>query len=86
MSGRTAGIIGMVCGDLTIFTYAQAIWNGFTGMSEVFFLALFCGGISELIAHNGGIVWLIEKLRKMMHGEKSAQVGMAAMVSLASNL
>jgi len=49
----------------------------------VFFLALFCGGISELIAHNGGIVWLIEKLRKTMKGGKSAQVGMAAMVSLA---
>ena len=51
-----AGIIGMACGDLTVFTYAQAIWNGFTGMSEVFFLALFCGGLSELIAHHGGIV------------------------------
>ena len=79
----TAGIIGMICGNLTIFTYAQAIWNGFTGMSEVFFLALFCGGISELIAHNGGIVWLIEKLRGMMRGEKSAQIGTAALVSLA---
>ena len=79
----SAGVIGMVCGDLTVFTYAQAIWNGFTGMSEVFFLALFCGGISELIAHNGGIVWLIEKLRKMMRGEKSAQVGMSVLVSLA---
>ena len=79
----SAGVIGMVCGDLTVFTYAQAIWNGFTGMSEVFFLALFCGGISELIAHNGGIVWLIEKLRSMMKGEKSAQVGMSVLVSLA---
>ena len=79
----SAGFIGMFCGDLTVFTFAQAIWNGFTGMSEVFFLALFCGGISELIAHNGGIVWLIEKLRKMMHGSKSAQVGMAMLVSLA---
>ena len=79
----SAGFIGMLCGDLTVFTFAQAIWNGFTGMSEVFFLALFCGGISELIAHNGGIVWLIEKLRKMMHGSKSAQVGMAVLVSLA---
>ncbi|MBR5472024.1 MAG: Na+/H+ antiporter NhaC family protein [Oscillibacter sp.] len=78
-----AGIIGMVCGDLTIFAYAQAIWNGFTGMSEVFFLALFCGGISELIAHNGGIAWLIEKLRKTMRGSKSAQVGVSALVSLA---
>ena len=78
-----AGIIGMACGDLTIFTYAQAIWNGFTGMSEIFFLALFCGGLSELIAHHGGIVWLIEKLRGMMRGNKSAQVGMAVLVSLA---
>ena len=78
-----AGVIGMACGNLDVFTYAQAIWNGFTGMSEVFFLALFCGGISELIAHNGGIVWLIEKLRGMMRGSKSAQVGISALVSLA---
>ena len=79
----SAGIIGLCAGDLTIFTFAQDIWNGFTGMSEVVFLALFCGGISELIAHNGGIVWLIEKLRKMMHGGKSAQIGMSVLVSLA---
>lgn len=79
----SAGIIGMLGGELTVFTFAQAIWNGFTGMSEIFFLALFCGGLSEMIAHNGGIVWLIEKLRGMMHGNKSAQVGIAALVSLA---
>ena len=79
----SAGIIGLCAGDLTIFTFAQDIWNGFTGMSEVFFLALFCGGISELIAHNGGIVWLIEKLRGMMHSGKSAQLGITALVSLA---
>lgn len=78
-----AGIIGIAAGDLTVFTLAQQIWNGFTGMSEIFFLALFCGGLSELIAHNGGIVWLLERLRRMMRGNKSAQVGIAAMVSLA---
>ena len=78
-----AGIIGIAAGDLTVFTLAQHIWNGFTGMSEIFFLALFCGGLSELIAHNGGIVWLLEKLRRMMRGNRSAQVGVAAMVSLA---
>ena len=78
-----AGVIGVIGGELTIFTFAQAIWNGFTGMNEIFFLALFCGGLSEMIAHNGGIVWLIEKLRSMMHGNKSAQLGIAALVSLA---
>ena len=79
----SAGVIGMVGGELTVFTFAQAIWDGFTGMSEIFFLALFCGGLSEMIAHNGGIVWLIEKLRGMMRGNKSAQVGIAALASLA---
>ena len=79
----SAGIIGMIGGELTVFTFAQAIWDGFTGMSEIFFLALFCGGLSEMIAHDGGITWLIEKLRGMMKGNKSAQVGVAALVSLA---
>ena len=79
----SAGIIGMIGGELTVFTFAQAIWDGFTGMSEIFFLALFCGGLSEMIAHNGGIVWLMERLRGMMRGNKSAQVGVAALVSLA---
>ena len=78
-----AGIIGLALGDLDISLFAQSIWNGFTGMNEVFFLSLFCGGMSEMIAHNGGITWLIEKLGRMMKGNKSAQVGVAALVSLA---
>ena len=38
--------------------------------------------MSEMIAHNGGINWLIFKLRGMMRGNRSAQVGIAALVSL----
>ena len=78
-----AGIIGLALGDLDIPLFAQSIYNGFTGMNEVFFLSLFCGGMSEMIAHNGGIDWLIEKLGGMMRSNKSAQVGIAALVSLA---
>ena len=52
-------------------------------MNEVFFLSLFCGGMSEMIAHNGGITWLIEKLSRIMKGNKSAQVGISALVSMA---
>ena len=35
-----AGIIGLALGDLDIPLFAQSIWNGFTGMNEVFFLSL----------------------------------------------
>ena len=75
-------LVGICCGDLTIAAFAQSVWDGFTGMNEVFFLTLLCGGMSELIAKNGGIAWIIQKLRKVMKGNKSAQVGIAAMVSL----
>ena len=36
-----------------------------------------------MIAHNGGITWLIEKLSRMMKGNMSAQIGISALVSLA---
>ena len=78
----SAGIIGICSGDMTIAGFAQSVWTGFTGMNEVFFLTLLCGGMSELIAKNGGIAWIIQKLRRVMKGNKSAQVGIAAMVSL----
>ena len=78
----SAGLVGIFSGDLTVATFAQSVWSGFTSMNEVFFLTLLCGGMSELIAKNGGITWIIQKLRRVMKGNKSAQVGVAAMVSL----
>lgn len=78
-----AGLVGIATASLDIFGFAQAIWSGFTGMNEVFFLTLFCGGMGEMVTHNGGINWLINSLRGMMKGNKSAQVGIAALVSLA---
>lgn len=77
-----AGFIGMSVADMTIITFAQNIWNGFMSMGEAFFLALFCGGISEMISYYGGIDWLISKLRKMIKGKKSAQLGIASLVSM----
>lgn len=78
-----AGGIGLLTNSMGIFDFAQSIWSGFTSMNEVFYLSLFCGGLAELIAHNGGISWLIGKLSRMMKGNKSAQAGIVALVSLA---
>ena len=78
----SAGIIGMLTGAMDISGFAQAIYDGFCGMNEIFFLALLCGGMSEMIAKNGGINWIIDKLRGVMKGNKSAQLGIASLVSL----
>ena len=78
----SAGIIGILTSSMDIAGFAQAIYDGFCGMNEIFFLALLCGGMSEMIAKNGGINWIIDKLRGVMKGNESAQLGIAALVSL----
>lgn len=78
-----SGIIGIAYGSLTIFTSAQFIWAGFTSMNEVFFLSLFCGGLAAMTTHYGGLEWLMLKIKKFIRGPKSAQLGVAALVSLA---
>lgn len=77
-----SGFIGLMDGTLSVISFAQQIWTGFTGMNEAFFLALFCGGISEMISYYGGIAWLIEKLQGNIHSSRTAQLGIAVLVSL----
>ena len=79
----SAGIIGIVSGDLTILTFGQSIYNGFVGMNEVFFLSLLVGGLSNMVAKQGGIDWLLNKIKSFIKGPKSAQVGIAALAAAA---
>ena len=65
----------------SISVLANAIFNGVVGMNEVYFLTFLSSGMSELIAKNGGINWIIDKLRGVMKNGRSAQIGIAAMVS-----
>ncbi len=77
----SAGLIGLLTASLDISGFATAIYDGFCGMNEVFFLTLLSGGMSEMIAKNGGINWILDKLRGVMKGNRSAQLGIAALVS-----
>ena len=73
----SAGLIGIFSGAITLPGFTQAIWSGFTSMDETFYVSLFCGGLAEIVAHNGGILWLTTKMRSVMKGNRSAQGGVA---------
>ena len=79
----SAGIIGIVGGELTVLTFAQSIYDGFKGMEEVFFRSLLVGGLSNMVAKQGGIDWLLAKIRGFIKGPKSAQAGIAALAAAA---
>lgn len=77
-----AGIIGIFHGNFTFLTLSKEIYNGFTGMTEIFLLSLFSGGLANMTSKAGGIQWLIGHIQKLIIGKKSAKLGIGILVSL----
>lgn len=77
-----SGAIGLYYGDFTWLGYAKEIYNGFTGMTDIFLLSLLTGGLASLVTKAGGIDWIMSTIEKRIKGVKSAQIGMALLVTL----
>lgn len=60
----------------------QLIWEGFTGMFEIFLLSMFIGGLSHIVEKEGGINWIISKIEKSIKSKRSAEVGIITLVSI----
>ncbi|MCI2110387.1 MAG: Na+/H+ antiporter NhaC family protein [Acidaminococcaceae bacterium] len=77
-----AGLIGFYYGSFTCITYAQTIYAGFTGMTDIFLLSLLIGGLANMINKAGGITALLKYAQKFISGRRSAEVAISALVSL----
>ena len=77
-----SGIIGIFTGGLTMMTFAQNIFDGFSGMFEIFLLSLLTGGLFYMVSRNGGIEWLVQKIRGFAKDVKSAEVSIALLTLL----
>ncbi|MEA5082896.1 MAG: Na+/H+ antiporter NhaC family protein [Lachnospiraceae bacterium] len=78
-----AGIIGIAYGDITLLGFAQNVYGGFTGMTEIFLLSLFTGGLAHMVTNYGGLQWVLEKIQGLIKGKRSAEIGIAAIASVA---
>lgn len=83
-------VIGLTMSSMSVFELAQAAYAGFTNMTQSVYICLLIGGLSAMVTHNGGIDWMIAKLRLFIKGRKSAELGIATMamatdVCLANN-
>ena len=85
-----AGLAGFLAApDFTLLTYAKEIYNGFTGMQEIFILSIFIGGLGELMKTQGGLTSLekiisgiIQKLSRGKEAKASAEAGIGLLVFL----
>ena len=78
-----SSVIGIAYGSFNLLECANHIYSGFTGMFEIFLLSMMMGGLAHMVQEEGGIEWVLQKVRKVIKSKKSAEMGIAAMVSLA---
>lgn len=76
----SAGILGLYYNDFSILEFTRISYSGFTNMTEIFILSLLTGGLAALVAKNGGIEFVLQKIKTLIKNKKSAQFGIAALV------
>lgn len=77
-----AGIVGLINHDFTILVFAQKNYEGFVGMIDIFLLSMLTGGLAALVEKEGGIDFILYQIKKRIKSKKSAQSGIATLVSL----
>ena len=77
-----AGIIGMIYGKFDTIMLSQKIFEGFTGVLDIFLLSMFTGGLAYMVRKHGGIDWIIMKVKNKVKGTKSAEAAIATLVGL----
>jgi|TARA_R110000751_G_scaffold2470_3_gene13073 Na+/H+ antiporter NhaC len=74
------GLLGIIYGDFTLIESTKIAYNGFTSMTEIFLLSLLTGGLAALVEKNGGINYILSKIKNLIQSKRSAQLGIAALV------
>lgn len=79
-----AGLIGLADGTLTPLALAQCVSDGMLSMAGMVFLSLLLGGMAHMVEQEGGIQFLIEKMRPWVKNWRSAQLVGMGLVFLVS--
>lgn len=81
-----AGIFGIYWGDYAWMSMTKDIYIGFQKMQDIFLLAMFIGGLSELMRRQGGIAYLQKVVNRFVsifgQSQGTAQLGIAILVML----
>lgn len=76
-----SGIIGMIDGSFDIFGWMGAMGEGILNMGELIIITMMAGGLLEIIKHNGGIDFIIERMTRRVHTKRGAELSIAGLVS-----
>lgn len=82
LGNALVGLVGLLTGSFEVATWFAAMNKGVSAMSETIMVALLAGGLMEVVRHNGGIDFLIQRLTRHVSGKRGAEGAIAMLVSL----
>ena len=77
-----AGITGIINGAFDFWGMLDLIGKGTLGMSETLIVAILAGGLLQTIRRNGGIGYLMEKIKKPVHTARGCEFGVLVLVAV----
>lgn len=78
----SSGLIGFIFGSFDILGFFNSISTGISGMSELIIISILIAGTIEIIKHNGGIDFILNKGLRSFKSKRGAEYGIATLVSL----
>lgn len=76
------GTIGLIDGSFDFYGWMGSMGQGIVGMGELIIITMMAGGLLEIIKHQGGIDFLIQRMTRHIHTKRGAELAIAALVSL----
>ena len=77
-----SGIIGIAYGSFDIYGWMKAMGDGILSMGELIIITIMAGGLLELIKHNGGIDFIIQRMTRHINSKRGAELSIAFLVSM----
>ena len=76
-----AALVGGCLGKFDFFGALDLLGKGTLGMSETLIVAILAGGLFRSVQTNGGVLWLTEKISKLIRGPRTCELGVFLLVS-----
>lgn len=77
-----SAVVGIATGQFAPIETFGVLGKGIESMYEISMISLIVAGVVGLVRENGGIAWLIERIRSRIKGPRGAELGIAALASV----
>lgn len=68
-----AAVLGLLYGNFSLLEICKTVSSGMDGMANLLVMTFFISGMVAMVSKEGGLEWIISKLRKMIRGKTSAE-------------